>query len=101
MGERVEAVQNEHDADAFAQMPRVHPFQNADAERNAKRPAQQKRPKPRPIQGVTQLPDGSALRQQAKRDDQHRGLYGGYDMQPNPRRDEAECETADTRDKGG
>jgi hypothetical protein len=97
--QRIEAVENQKDADARAHMRRICPGQDADADGDAERRACHKRPELFPVQRAAQFPDRIALHDQAERDDQRRGLQGCKDVEPDRRGDQAERKAGEARDQ--
>jgi hypothetical protein len=103
--QRVEAVQHEEGADAHADMDRVCPGQDADADGDAERGAGHERPELSPVQRAAQLPHRVALHDQPECNDQRSRLQRREHVKPDRRDDKAEGEAGETGDqragKGG
>jgi len=91
----VDAVRDQDDANASAQMHRRDPTQEFDTERHTESASDQEWQQALQSDGRAQLPYRVALDQQTERDDQRRRMGGLQHMQPRPGRDDAEGEPAD------
>src|SRR5262249_31100249 len=90
---------HEHRADRLAQMRGIRPFENAHTKRHAQRRAQQERPQPLPMERRAQFPDRISLNDQAKRDDQGRGLQRRQNVEPDRGRDQTEGKAGESSDQ--
>src|SRR5262245_1016294 len=104
LGQAVEAVDDQEQADAAAQIGRIDIGEQQRPDGDADRAADDERRHILPAQRVPQLPHAIALRAQAVEDDQRRRLDRRDHVQPDAGHDEAHgkagdagCETADER----
>jgi len=101
----IEAVSHQQHTDPHPQPTRLRPLQHRNAERNAERAANEKRPQPARVERPPQLPNRDARHDEAEADDQSGGVAGREHMQPCRGRDKPERKAGEAgnerRRKGG
>src|SRR5262249_24382007 len=79
---RIQAVNDQKDANAKTHVRRIGPSQDRHTNWNAKGRSGHERPESAPIKGMTKLPDRIALHQESKGNDQRGGLQWGDNVAP-------------------